>query len=71
MKKNTLKDDISKLVEDMHNASESLLEEHRFDANNKQSHNLEIISDIGSTPMENDLEDFGGDFDGVGDGKIY
>lgn len=60
-------DDISRLVEDMHNASDHQLEEHRFDANNKQSHNLEIISDVGSTPMDNDLEDFGGDFDGVGD----
>lgn len=60
-----LKDDISKLVEDMHNATEQVLEEHRFDTNNKQLHNLDVNSDM---PIDNDFgEDFGHDFDGDGE----
>ncbi len=54
----------------MHNASDQVLEEHRFDANNKQLHNLEMTSDIGSNPIDNDLEDFGFDTDGLNIIKI-
>lgn len=61
---NLQSDDISKLVEDMQNVSDQQLEEHRFDVNNKQLHNLEVTSDVGSMPIDNDLEDFGNDFDG-------